>query len=43
MLCLTRSTGKYRELQRLTSQYARVLDLSLEESAVDVDNMDVEA
>ncbi|KAF5134809.1 Protein HIR1 [Metarhizium anisopliae] len=35
--------GKYRELQRLTSQYARVLDLSLEESAVDVDNMDVEA
>ncbi|KAK2590438.1 HIR complex subunit [Conoideocrella luteorostrata] len=35
--------GKYRELQRLTSQYARILDLSLEDGSVDVDTMDVEA
>ncbi|KZZ97351.1 TUP1-like enhancer of split [Moelleriella libera RCEF 2490] len=34
--------GKYRELQRLTSQYARVLDLSLTEGSADVDGMDVE-
>ncbi|KJZ73785.1 Protein HIR1 [Hirsutella minnesotensis 3608] len=34
--------GKYRELQRLTSQYARVLDLSLEDGSVDVESMDVE-
>ncbi|KAG5996578.1 HIR complex subunit [Claviceps lovelessii] len=35
--------GKYRELQRLTSQYARVLDFSLEDGLVDVDTMEVEA
>lgn len=40
---LTVHAGKYRELQRLTSQYARVLDLDLEDGSVDVDNMDVEA
>ncbi|PHH86730.1 hypothetical protein CDD83_9826 [Cordyceps sp. RAO-2017] len=34
--------GKYRELQRLTSQYARVLDLNLEDGSVDVESMDVE-
>ncbi|KAH6880483.1 TUP1-like enhancer of split-domain-containing protein [Thelonectria olida] len=34
--------GKFRELQRLTLQYARVLDLDLDGS-VDVDSMDVEA
>ncbi|PFH61366.1 hypothetical protein XA68_17544 [Ophiocordyceps unilateralis] len=34
--------GKYRELQRLTSQYARVLDLQLEDGTVDVESMDVE-
>ncbi|XP_044716069.1 TUP1-like enhancer of split domain-containing protein [Hirsutella rhossiliensis] len=34
--------GKYRELQRLTSQYARVLGLSLEDGSVDVESMDVE-
>ncbi|RDA83606.1 hypothetical protein CP532_2865 [Ophiocordyceps camponoti-leonardi (nom. inval.)] len=34
--------GKYRELQRLTSQYARVLDLQLEDGSVDVESMDVE-
>jgi protein HIRA/HIR1 len=36
-------TGKYRELQRLTVQYARVLGLNLEDGSVDVDSMDVEA
>ncbi|KAG5955089.1 HIR complex subunit [Claviceps arundinis] len=35
--------GKYRELQRLTSQYARVLDFSLEEGSIDVDAMEVDA
>ncbi|KAM0317777.1 hypothetical protein ACHAPQ_010904 [Fusarium lateritium] len=35
--------GKYRELQRLTLQYARVLDFSLEDGSVDVEQMDVEA
>ncbi|KAF5025777.1 hypothetical protein F66182_2110 [Fusarium sp. NRRL 66182] len=35
--------GKYRELQRLTVQYARVLDISLEDGSVDVEQMDVEA
>jgi protein HIRA/HIR1 len=39
---LTRQTGKYRELQRLTLQYARVLDFSLEDGSVDVEQMDVE-
>lgn len=34
--------GKYRELQRLTSQYARVLDLNMEDGSIDVDTMDVE-
>ncbi|KAF4966213.1 hypothetical protein FSARC_6098 [Fusarium sarcochroum] len=34
--------GKYRELQRLTLQYARVLDISLEDGSVDVEQMDVE-
>ncbi|KFA78283.1 hypothetical protein S40288_02670 [Stachybotrys chartarum IBT 40288] len=33
--------GKYRELQRLTVQYARVLDMTLEEAPVDA--MDMEA
>lgn len=33
-------TGKYRELQRLTGQYAKLLDLDLEHSA---DTMDIEA
>lgn len=37
------SLGKYRELQRLTVQYARVLDLDLEDGSVDVESMDVEA
>lgn len=32
-------TGKYRELQRLTGQYAKLLDLDLEHSA---DTMDIE-
>jgi protein HIRA/HIR1 len=36
------SVGKYRELQRLTVQYAKILDLNLEESAVDAESMDVE-
>ncbi|CAM1505764.1 Fc.00g114010.m01.CDS01 [Cosmosporella sp. VM-42] len=35
--------GKYRELQRVTVQYARVLDLNLDEGSVDVESMDVEA
>lgn len=35
--------GKYRELQRLTLQYARILDISLEDGSVDVEQMDVEA
>ncbi|KAM5341613.1 hypothetical protein ACJ41O_014644 [Fusarium nematophilum] len=35
--------GKYRDLQRLTVQYARVLDISLEDGPVDVESMDVEA
>jgi hypothetical protein len=35
------TTGKYRELQRLTVQYARVLDMTLEEAPVDA--MDMEA
>ncbi|CAF3509551.1 HIR complex subunit [Fusarium graminearum] len=35
--------GKYRELQRLTLQYAKVLDISLEDGPVDVEQMDVEA
>ena len=35
--------GKYRELQRVTVQYARVLDLNLEDGPVDVESMDVEA
>ena len=35
--------GKYRELQRLTGQYAKVLDMELEDGAVDVDTMDVES
>ncbi|KAL2206959.1 Hira-domain-containing protein [Sarocladium strictum] len=34
--------GKYRELQRLTVQYAKVLDLNLEDGAADVEAMDVE-
>ncbi|RSL49389.1 Protein HIR1 [Fusarium sp. AF-6] len=34
--------GKYRELQRLTVQYARVLDISPEDGSVDVESMDVE-
>ncbi|KAG9255554.1 TUP1-like enhancer of split-domain-containing protein [Emericellopsis atlantica] len=34
--------GKYRELQRLTVQYARYLDLNLEEASVDAESMDVE-
>ncbi|KAG6136766.1 HIR complex subunit [Claviceps purpurea] len=34
--------GKYRELQRLTSQYARVLDFSLEDGSIDVDAMEVD-
>lgn len=36
------TAGKYRELQRLTIQYARVLDLNLEEASIDVESMDVE-
>jgi protein HIRA/HIR1 len=36
------SVGKYRELQRLTVQYAKILDLNLDESAVDAESMDVE-
>ncbi|KAK7418789.1 HIR complex subunit [Neonectria magnoliae] len=35
--------GKFRELQRLTLQYARVLDLDLEDGSVDVESMDIEA
>ena len=38
----TMATGKYRELQRLTVQYARMLDLNLEEASVDAESMDVE-
>ncbi|POR36700.1 Protein HIR1 [Tolypocladium paradoxum] len=34
--------GKFRELQRLTSQYARVLDLSFDDGSVDAESMDVE-
>ncbi|KAH7323079.1 TUP1-like enhancer of split [Stachybotrys elegans] len=34
--------GKYRELQRLTVQYARVLDLGLEDASVEADVMDTE-
>ncbi|KAF7544059.1 hypothetical protein G7046_g9866 [Stylonectria norvegica] len=34
--------GKYRELQRITVQYARVLDLDLEDRSADVESMDVE-
>ncbi|ODA80892.1 hypothetical protein RJ55_03852 [Drechmeria coniospora] len=32
--------GKYRELHRLTSQYARVLDMNLEDGSLDVESMD---
>ncbi|KAH7161626.1 TUP1-like enhancer of split-domain-containing protein [Dactylonectria macrodidyma] len=35
--------GKFRELQRLTLQYARVLELDLEDGSADVESMDVEA
>lgn len=35
--------GKYRELQRLTVQYARFLELKLDDGSVDVESMDVEA
>ncbi|KAH0522817.1 hypothetical protein TsFJ059_006606 [Trichoderma semiorbis] len=35
--------GKYRELQRLTAQYARLIDLNLDDGSADVDTMDVEA
>lgn len=42
MVLITVRTGKYRELQRLTSQYARVLGLGLEDGSVDVESMDVE-
>ncbi|KPM43255.1 Protein HIR1 [Neonectria ditissima] len=34
--------GKFRELQRLTLQYARVLDLDLEDGSVDVESMEIE-
>lgn len=34
--------GKYRELQRLTGQYARLLDLKLDDEEADVESMDVE-
>ncbi|KAL6854759.1 HIR complex subunit [Amphichorda felina] len=34
--------GKYRELQRLTVQYARMLDLDLEEAPEEVEAMEVE-
>ncbi|KAK5996468.1 Protein HIR1 [Cladobotryum mycophilum] len=34
--------GKYRELQRLTAQYARVMDLNLDDGLADVESMDVE-
>jgi protein HIRA/HIR1 len=37
------SIGKYRELQRLTAQYARLIDLNLDDGSADVDTMDVEA
>lgn len=38
---MVRHTGKFRELQRLTVQYARVLDLTVDEEG-DVDAMVVE-
>ncbi|KAF4121416.1 protein HIRA/HIR1 [Geosmithia morbida] len=34
--------GKYRELQRLTIQYARLLDMDLEEASVNINSMDIE-
>ncbi|EGX97061.1 TUP1-like enhancer of split [Cordyceps militaris CM01] len=34
--------GKFRELQRLTGQYARLLDLDLGSSGRDVDSMEIE-
>jgi protein HIRA/HIR1 len=36
-------TGKFRELQRLTVQYARVLDLTEEEEEESSDTMIVES
>lgn len=37
---LTTCTGKFRELQRLTVQYARILDLTLEDDSDGDDNSD---
>jgi protein HIRA/HIR1 len=42
-MLITFATGKYRELQRLTVQYAKILNLNLEDGAADVEAMDVEA
>ncbi|KAL7920272.1 Hira domain-containing protein [Trichoderma austrokoningii] len=35
--------GKFRELQRVTAQYARLIDLNLDNVSADADSMDVEA
>lgn len=35
--------GKFRELQRLTAQYARLIELNLDDGSADGDSMDVEA